>query len=83
MKLLPNEATTKSTGWNDGRISIFEQGLYKSQPQCLQKDLSFLDSLALIGIHLDRRADSVVFISSVLGPNYPQMDPIFSAGGDE
>jgi hypothetical protein len=28
MKLLPNEATTKSTGWNDGRISIFEQGLY-------------------------------------------------------
>jgi len=56
---------------------------YKSQPQCLQKDLSFLDSLALIGIHLDRRADSVVFISSVLGPNYPQMDPIFSAGGDE
>jgi hypothetical protein len=36
-----------------------------------------------MGNHLDRQADSVIFISSVHGPNCPQKPPIFPAGGDE
>jgi len=56
---------------------------YKSQPQCLQKDLSFLDSLALIGIHLDRWAGPVVFYTRRDGPNCHQKPPIFFTGGDD